>query len=150
MEPLLQDLPPQIPIDLRALERRAKQYSRRCDTWLTGRPFESTASLEDPMVIVRRLSQIVPAEIVRALAAWLSTADDGDLPADPEHAAELALMAIERSRHAWLALVRTQHIGGTAAQPFIADLVWLKHEVERVFPLVPQCNIARLADARSE
>ena len=150
MEQSLPEAPPQIPVDLRALDRRAKLYSRRCDTWLTGRPIESAASLDDPVVIVRRLSQIVPAEITRALAAWLSTADECELPADPEHAAEIALMAIEHSRHAWLALVRAQHIGGIAAQPFIADLVWLKHEVERVFPLVPQCSIARFADARSE
>jgi hypothetical protein len=127
-----QDEPPQIPIDLRALERRAQQYSRRCATWLDGRAGDSTAG--DPIVIVRRFAQIVPAEIERALAAWRSTGDEKELLVDPEHSAQIALVAIEHSRSAWLALVKTQRIRGLAAQPFISDLVWLKHEVERTFP----------------
>jgi hypothetical protein len=127
-----QDEPLQIPVDLRALERRAQQYSRRCARWLDGRTSESNAV--DPIVIVRRFAAIVPAEIERALAAWLSTGDETELAADPEHSARIALVAIEHSRSAWLALVKDQHIRGLAAQPFISDLVWLKHEVERTFP----------------
>jgi hypothetical protein len=151
MEQSLPEGPPQIPIDLRALERRAKQYSRRCDTWLDARTGDGSHAIDHPIIIVRRLSAIVPAEIQRALAAWLSPDDEArELTADPAHAAEIAILAIELSRHAWLALVKEQQVGGVAAQPFVADLIWLKHEVERVFPLLPQCSIARFAEARSE
>jgi hypothetical protein len=87
------------------------------------------------VVVVRRLSPIVPTEIERAVAGWIAPADEGrELAADPEDAARMALVAIEHSRKAWLALLRNQEIRAIAAEPFITDLVWLKHEVERTFP----------------
>jgi hypothetical protein len=127
--------PPQMPIDLRALARRAQQYSRRCDRWMDGLTTRHAGGIDDPLVIVCRLAQVVPAEIQHALAGWLSADDETrELMVDPEQSAAIALVAIEHSRHAWLALIRNQHIRGIAAQPFISDLIWLKHEVERAFP----------------
>ena len=140
MKPLLDDHPPQIPIDLRALQRRAQQYSRRCEAWMAGQasphsPHHAADEDVHPVAIVSRLSVIVPTEIDRALAGWLLPENETrDLIADPGHAAALALTAIEHSRGAWLSLVKHQHIRALTAQPFIADLVWLKHEVERAFP----------------
>ena len=132
---LQDDQLPQIPVDLRALQRRALQYSRRCATWLQERAHEPTNAVNHPLVVVQRLSPIVPMEIEHAVAGWLAPLDDGrELTNDPEDAAAIALTAIEHSREAWLALLRSQTIRAMAAEPFITDLVWLKHEVERTFP----------------
>ena len=132
---MVDDNAPRIPVDLRALQRRAQQYSRRCDRWLTERDTAPAKAVQHPMVVVKRLSLIVPTEIDHAVAGWLLPSDEEhDLLIDPEDAASIALVAIEHSRNAWLALLRCQEIRAIAAEPFITDLVWLKHEVQRVFP----------------
>ena len=133
MLPPEDELLPRMPIDLRALQRRAQQYSRRCERWLAD--CGDSADAGHSIMAVRTLSQIVPAEIERALAGWLATpGETRELAADPEGAAAIALAAIEISRDAWFALLRKQRIRALAAEPFITDLVWLRHEVERVFP----------------
>jgi hypothetical protein len=146
MNATFDDCPPAIPIDLRALQRRAQQYLRRCEKWLatqgsglraqaSGPRGDGTDDGLQPMTIVSRLSLIVPTEIDRALAAWFAPPDEShELIVDPEDAAAIALVAIEHSRGAWLALVKSQQIRAVAAEPFITDLVWLRHEVERTFP----------------
>ena len=126
----------QLPIDLAALARRTRAYVARCECWVEQRR-DAREVLDDGqfVAIVKRLSPIVGAEILTALDGWLHVGDDrSELAVDPDAAATLALTAIEHSRQAWLALVRTRQVGAAAAAPFVTDLVWLKHEVERAFP----------------
>lgn len=130
----MEDEAVRMPIDVRALDRRAQRYSRRCERWLGERDKRDVlGDATQPLVIVSRLSQILPAEVRGAIEAWLRD-DGGELGADPEDAAAIALVAIEKSRDAWLALVRTRQIRALLAEPFVTDLVWLKHEIERAFP----------------
>jgi len=102
-------------IDRRALASRALSYSERCEQWLEGWKDENPTDVADPLTVVRRFAPFIPLQI-----------RDGN--------AEVAMLAIEHSRLAWLALVKHKAIRPPLAEPFVSDLVWLKHEVERVFP----------------
>jgi hypothetical protein len=102
-------------IDRRALASRALSYSERCEQWLEGSKDEDPVDAADPLTVVRRFAPFIPLQI-----------RDGN--------AEVAMLAIEHSRMAWLALVKHKAIRPLLAEPFVSDLVWLKHEVERVFP----------------
>jgi hypothetical protein len=148
----LDDSPLQIPIDLRALQRRAHQYARRCEAWLTERADARADVVHHSVVVVGRLSLIVPTEINHAVAGWLRPDDaPRELVVDPEDAAAMALVAIEHSRSAWMALLRCQEIRAIAAEPFITDLVWLKHEMLRVFPnvrTVTECSTRTTSSSR--
>jgi hypothetical protein len=130
--------PSQMLIDHRALERRAQRYSSRCAQWRDRRASQERplpGERDHPAAIVGRLSDLVCAEIARALAESRDTGPEQQLAhADSYGSAAIALIAIEQSRLAWLALVHEQDVLATAAQPFVSDLVWLKHEVERTFP----------------
>ena len=46
----------------------------------------------------------------------------------------MALLGIERSRNAWLELAFRGFASPAEVEPFIADLIWLSDELERVFP----------------
>jgi hypothetical protein len=102
-------------IDRRALAGRARAYEHRCERWLEHWKGPHSADAEDPLTAVRRFAPLIALEI-------------------HDRNAELTLLAIERSRIAWLALVRYKAIRPHLAEPFVSDLVWLKHEIERVFP----------------
>ena len=105
-------------IDRRALASRARTYSQRCERWLEHHKDQDPVDSTDPLTVVRRFSPFIPLQI-------------------REGNAEVALLAIERSRMAWLALVKHKAIRPHLAEPFVSDLVWLKHEVERIFPHAP-------------
>ena len=108
----------EFPIDVEALAERSRAYAARCDG----------------LRIVGPLSASLSAQILCALEGWRSSEACHDLSSDPERAATHALGAIERSRQAWLALVRTREVGALYAADFVADLVWLKYELARAFP----------------
>jgi hypothetical protein len=48
--------------------------------------------------------------------------------------AEVALLGIERSHAAWLHLVESGIASADEVEPFIADLIWLTDQLDRVFP----------------
>jgi hypothetical protein len=104
-----------------ALARRALTYSQRCERWLEHRKEPDPADILSPLAVVRRFAPFIPLQI-----------RDGN--------AEVALLAIERSRTAWLELVKHKAIRPPLAEPFVTDLVWLKHEVGRVFPHAAATN----------
>jgi len=130
--------PTQMLTDHRALDRRAQRYCSRCAQWGERRGSherQRQADRDHPAAIIGRLSDLVAAEIARALAESCDTGPEQQLAhADSYGSAAIALIAIEQSRQAWLAMVRDRDVRPTVAQPFVSDLVWLKHEVERAFP----------------
>ena len=64
----------------------------------------------------------------------LDEPQDTDWPADHDGSAKVALLGMERSHAAWLELA-AQRLGVSGQiEPFIADLIWLSDELERVFP----------------
>jgi hypothetical protein len=128
----------QMSVEQRALERRAQRYASRCLQWRERRAaHEPQADRERhrPAAVVSRLCELVAAEIACALSESSDSGPEQRIAhADAYASAAIALIAIEQSRQAWLALVRDQDVRSIAAQPFVSDLVWLKHEVERAFP----------------
>jgi hypothetical protein len=106
------------PIDIEALTRRCRMYAARCD------------GLTD----VAPLSASLSAQVLCALDGWLSANAGDELSSDPEHAAADALRTIERSRQAWLAMVKSREVRAISAASSVADLVWLKYEIGRAFP----------------
>jgi hypothetical protein len=127
---------PEMPIDLAAVERRADGYWRRCGEWTDASPRGSCEPQRaEAGATVDRLSAVVKVEVRRALAerAEVASSRPADL-GDAYASAATALIAIEQSRRAWLALVRAGWVRPIVAQPFVCDLVWLRHELERAFP----------------
>jgi hypothetical protein len=102
-------------LDRRALAGRALAYAQRCERWLEHRNDGDVVDAADPLTIVRRFAPFIALQI-------------------RDRNAEVALLAIERSRTAWLELVKQKAIRLPLAASFVSDLVWLKHEVVRVFP----------------
>jgi hypothetical protein len=60
--------------------------------------------------------------------------DDSGAGSDADGSAKVALIGIERSHAAWLALIERGVVSASEADPFIADLVWLGRELEEVRP----------------
>jgi hypothetical protein len=112
----IRDAPP-ANIDRRFLASRAHRYSVRCERWLESAGDTDTDPIDaaDPLTVVRRFSPFILLQI-------------------REGNRDVALTAIEHSRVAWLALVKQKAIRPHLAEPFVTDLVWLKHEVARVLP----------------
>ena len=132
---VLDDQRPQLPIDVITVVTRSRAYLLRCDRLLSQHDEErATNGGGQALGTITRLGPVVTAEVLGALEGWLTTSEQRvELAIDPVAAAARALSAIEQSREAWLALVRTHQVGAMAAAPFVTDLVWLKHEVERAF-----------------
>jgi hypothetical protein len=125
---------PQFPVDLFAVAERSHAYAARCTLWL-AQPGNTVNDADSDPLIVGELVAIVAANARHAIGPWVSP--DGaivELTIDPGAAAASALAAIDRSRVAWLAMVRTRRISALSAAPFVIDLVWLKHEIARAFP----------------
>jgi len=77
----------------------------------------------------------IPAKIHRALHGLAyDDADERDWPADHDGSAKVALLGLERSHSAWLELVYRDLASPSDIEPFVADLIWLSDELERVFP----------------
>ena len=76
---------------------------------------------------------LIGAKVNRSLTVWPDDDDDVKV-SDADGSAKVALLGIERSREAWLALVEQGAISPSEADPFIADLVWLGEALERIRP----------------
>jgi hypothetical protein len=114
---------------------RAMSYSTAAHLWLRRHESARPADLDDPLNVISWDSTSIPAKIHRALhgLAWLEP-DELDDVRDHEGSAKVALVGLERSHAAWLELVRRGVLSQTGADEFIADLVWLTDEVDRLFP----------------
>jgi hypothetical protein len=60
--------------------------------------------------------------------------EERDWPADHDGSAKVALLAVERSQAAWLQIIEQGMATWQEAEPFIRQLLWLRDEIERVFP----------------
>ena len=131
----LKRLDPTLPPDHEAIEERAHGYCRRAGDLLEARDVYSRRDPTDPYTVIGWFHYLIPAKIHRALHGLaLDDPDDRDWPADYDGSAKVALLGIERSHAAWLAIVDRGDASVSDVEPFIADLIWLSDEVERVFP----------------
>ena len=82
--------------------------------------------------IVERYCLFTTGKIYRALIV-ISRSSGADWR-DANGSAKAALVALERSHSAWLALTAATLVPPAAAEALLSDLVWLRLEIERVFP----------------
>lgn len=126
---------PKVALEHESLEERAHAYSDRAHAWLEDRDFNSMQDSSDPRAVIAWFQYSIPAKIHRALHGLAD--DDPDEragPADHDGSAKVALLGIERSHAAWLDLVYRDLASPPEVEPFVADLIWLSDELERVFP----------------
>jgi hypothetical protein len=122
---------PVLPPESRLLHERALEYAMRCHDWLKERDDAGSIDPADAIAVIGW----IPSKIHRALAG-LAEDDPStrDWPADHDGSAKIALIAIERSSAAWLALVEKAKIAADVAEPFVSDLLWMEGELERMLP----------------
>ena len=130
-EPLERALPP----EHRSIEARAHDYQARLKPWLQTYEFTAKRSPTAPQAVVLTFHILIAVKIHRALQGLADDRpEDRDWPPDYDGSAKVALLAIERSRTAWLELVNQGAVSDADAALLVADLVWLGDALERVFP----------------
>ena len=101
----------------------------------THQAFATATDPADPRAVVSWFYSLIYVKIRRALRGL--AADDPaarDWPADHDGSAKVALLGVERSQEAWLQIVERRHATWTEAEPFIRQLLWIRDEIERIFP----------------
>ncbi len=128
-------LRPAIPPEHAFIESRAHAYSDSVDAWLEARNSGSIDQPTDPRAVIAWFRYSIPAKIHRAIHG-LACDDptERDWPADHDGSAKVVLLGIERSRAAWLEIVRRGLASPAEVEPFLAVLIWLSDQLERVFP----------------
>jgi len=123
---------PRLPKAHKPIARRAKQYAVRVFEWLATIEIPTPGDVRDPREVVAWFHWMIGAKVNRALTKW----PDADLEdeSDNDGSAKVALLAIDESHAAWLALVERGVVASNDADAFIADLVWLGEALERVRP----------------
>jgi hypothetical protein len=89
----------------------------------------------DPRSVIRHYCAFIPPKIYRALTGLDRCQDDADdWPADHDGSAKVALIAIERSRAAWIAMAELGLAPVMGVEQFVSDLSRLADDLDRVFP----------------
>ena len=131
----LKMLEPNIPPEHEWIERRARVYGDRVHAWLDARGVLSIDEPSDPRAVIAWFQHAIGSKAHRALRGLAyNDQEERDWPADHDGSAKVALLGIERSHGAWLELAYRGFASPAEIEPFIADLIWLSDELERVFP----------------
>jgi hypothetical protein len=93
---------------------------------------DSPPRARDAARIVARYCFFVSGKIHRALITRARPYDSDSV--DANGSAKAALVALERSHSAWLVLSTAKLVPSATAEALLSDLVWLRLEIERVFP----------------
>jgi len=126
---------PILPAAHQRLNDSAHAYGRRCHKWLQDWQGRSSMDPADPLAVIGWFSHFIPAKVYRALMGLAEDdPDERDWPTDHDGSAKIALIAIERSRAAWLSLVERGQTNAQAAEPFVSALLSMEADVERIFP----------------
>lgn len=90
---------------------------------------------QNAVTVIARYRFFASAKIYRALTGvarpYLADSIDAD------GSAKAALVALERSHAAWLALIAAKLVSAVGGEALVSDLVWLRVEIERIFPNAP-------------
>src|SRR5262249_17299041 len=124
---------PRVPPQHAPVNARAKQYGFAANRWLSAHQPTPEEGPDDPREVIAWFHFLIGAKVNRALTVWPDD-DDQCAESDADGSAKVALVGIERSHGAWLALVERGAIPASEADPFIADLVWLGEALERIRP----------------
>ena len=130
----LLDLPELAP-EHRVIEQRARDYSFSVAGWLQTIALPPERDHGDPRAIIWQFCAFIPPKVHRALtglAEWQE--DPGDWPPDHDGSAKVALLAIDRSRAAWIEIVDRGFARIEDVAPRVDELSRLAEDLERVFP----------------
>lgn len=119
-----------------ALCQRAEAYADWVFAWLrTHDAFAKASNPDDPRAVVGWFYLMIPPKTVRAVKG-LAEDDpaEREWPADHDGSAKVALLAVERSHAAWLQIIGRGMATWNEAEPFVRQLLWLRDEIERIFP----------------
>jgi hypothetical protein len=108
--------------DQEGLEERARAYSFGTAGWLQTAGSPPDRDDTDPRSVLAHDCALIPVKIYRAV----SGVDDGS--------AKIALVAIDRSRGAWLEVVARRLAAVGDVELFVSELGFLAGEIERMFP----------------
>jgi hypothetical protein len=119
----------------RSIEQRARAYSFGTAGWLQKVELPGERDHADPRSVLWHDCAFIPAKVYRALSGLLMSRDEpDDGQADHDGSAKVALISIDRSRVAWIAVAERGLASTTEVEPFVAELGVLGDELERVFP----------------
>jgi hypothetical protein len=136
-QPLLPEewerLRPRVPSEHAPVNARARQYAFNTNRWLATHQSTPGDGTDDPREVISWFHFLIGAKVNRALTVWPD--DDHQFAAsDADGSGKVALLGIEQSHAAWLALVERGAVPSSEADPFIADLVCLGEALERICP----------------
>ena len=128
--------PPKLPADHEALCEHARAYFDWVYAWLrTHDAFAEVSDPDDPRAVVTWFYSMIYVKVRRALHGLAEDEPaERDWPADHDGSAKVALLAVERSQAAWLQIIERGLAAWNEAAPFVRQLLWLRDEIERVFP----------------
>jgi len=117
------------------IEDRARGYSRGVAGWSQAATPPPDRNHADPRSIVLRYAAFIPPKVHRALMGCGEAPQDRHEGAfDRDGCAKVALLAIERSRDAWIQLAACGLAPFADADRFVSDLGRLAGDLNRVFP----------------
>jgi hypothetical protein len=124
-----------MPGDLAELAARAERYREQVRAWLDADPARQRIGADGPLAVIAWFHTMIGAKLAGAFAAAASgVAEEPCQLADSNGRVKAALLGIDRSHAAWLALVEAGMVRMGDASPFVADLVWLGSALESRFP----------------
>ena len=117
------------------LRARARDYLQRVDRWLRSDGPGDRRDPHDPHAVIAWFHMMIAVKIDRALRGVRDVREGDEFAAeDAAGSGKVALLGIERSHASWIGLVERGQLSMSEAEPFIADLVFLGAELERVVP----------------
>ena len=125
---------PRVPPKHKPVDARAKEYGMRTFRWLTATESTSPRAPRDPRDVISWFHSMIAAKVNRALTMWPDEDHDSTARSDSDGSAKVALLGIDESHAAWLALADRGVVSRSEADSFIADLVWLGEALERIRP----------------
>lgn len=131
----IERLRPKVAPEHECIDARAHAYCYAVHAWLRGSDSIAMNDASDPRAVVGWFHTLIPAKIFRALTGLNRDMEEhDDWPRDHHGSAKVALLGLDRAHVAWLQIVDRGLASRAEVEPFIADVVWLGEELERVFP----------------
>jgi hypothetical protein len=129
-EPTVRRADEEIPRAHQSLLARVEGYAFHAAQSLPA--VDASSTLRDAATIVARYCFFISGKVCRALINVAGPCGGDSL--DANGSAKAALVALERSHGAWLALSAAKLVPRATAEALLSDVVWLRLEIERVFP----------------
>ena len=116
------------------MQERAREYAFSVHAWLRRQVPDVDAEPFGPVAVISWFHIKVATKVHRALVG-LAESEQLDVGTrDHIGSAKVALLGIDESHAAFLALAERGRVAQADVAPFIGDLVWLGESLERVFP----------------